>query len=205
MALLSRQHGSITAVHLPNRGWPQYPILQGKERTFSTFLTPDFTSHPTWPSIILVPGKGYQDLSKKNQNESVFLCCSGCAPPHTHSTGIFVASHNCLVERILWLFPRWLSPHLDDVPPVNINFVMSVTPTGLQVWWNHRECLAPCIPDLLETTLLVKARHGQGSLKSLAEPLTPTGFFLNYFIYEEAIAWHSVPALFTKSETQTKL
>lgn len=133
------------------------------------------------------------------------LCYLSCVPPHPHSTGIFMASHKCLVERIFWLFLQWLPPYLDDFPSVNINFVMSMTPTGLQVWWNHRECLAPRIPYLLETTLLVKARHGQGSLESLAEPLTPTGFFPKCFICKEVTAWHSVPVLFTKCETQTKL
>lgn len=57
---------------------------------------------------------------------------------------------------------------------------------------------------LVRSNLICEGGHGQGLLESQAEPLTPTGFFHKCFICKEAIAWHSVLALFTKSETQIK-
>lgn len=53
--------------------------------------------------------------------------------PLTHTA----LAYSWLPTNALWkgyFDLRWLSPHLDDFPPVNINFVMSMTPTGLQVW-----------------------------------------------------------------------
>lgn len=108
--------------------------------------------------------------------------------PHPRSTGTLVASHNCLVERVFWLFPPGLPPHLDDFPPVNISFVMSMTPNWPASVLKPQGMAGTSHTSLLEATLLVKAGHGQGSRESQAEPLTPTGFFRKCFICKEAIA-----------------
>lgn len=178
MALLSRQRGSSHCCSSSRQELTTIPNPTGERKNFLSLS--NLRLH--WPPYLALHHLNFWErVARPLKTEPKLISFPlrlWLYPANPHSTGTFVASHSCLVERIFWLFPRWLSPHLDDFTPVNINFVMAMTPTGLQVWWNHRECLAPCIPHLLETTLLVKARHGQGSLELCLSLSLPQDFFL---------------------------
>lgn len=95
MALLSRQLGSDSVESLqfpsPKQRLTAVSPTYTENRGLRQLLNPDFSGCPTWPSVILVPGKGCQGLWKTDQNESMFPSAALAVPlspmQHWHACG----------------------------------------------------------------------------------------------------------------------
>lgn len=131
MTLLSRQcgsHHSAGSLQFPSskQGVTTSPHLTKETEDWLHFQL----QFPTWPSPILVSKNGLLGALEKGPKWiKHFPVLPALCPTHPGSTGTLVASLNIyLVGRRLGFFPQLL-PHLDEFPPVNISFVMLMTPT----------------------------------------------------------------------------